>query len=189
LSFIAGTTPSLTVDNKHLFAELRKQLDWNITFLKSTTEKPETVDLKRAMTSSELGVTIDLTVQSKLEEKSYKVNVSFSQKYYNVTMSDSTVLRISGGKGQFSYKSTAAAAEEAKGAADSGSAVNNAMGGSIASSPAFLPVMMAVVALDPTGVLMKFNQILKIINKLYFININYGIRLDAFLKGMGEQTG
>jgi hypothetical protein len=188
LSFIAGTTPSLTVDNKHLFAELRKQLDWNITFLKSTTEKSETVDLKRAMTSSELGVTIDLTVQSKLEEKSYKVNVSFSQKYYNVTMSDSTLLRISGGKGQFSYKSTAAAAEEAKGAGDSGSAVNNAMGGSIASSPAFLPVMMAVVALDPTGVLMKFNQILKIINKLYFININYGIRLDAFLKGMGEQT-
>jgi hypothetical protein len=188
MSLYAGTNPTLSVDKKLLFADLRKQVEWTITFLKESTNKPESVEPKKAIGSSEMGVTLDLTVQSELAEKSYLVNVSFAKKYYNVTLGDGSLVRISGGRGQFKYQQTATLAE-AKGAADSGAAVNSAMGGSISSSPAFLPVMMAVVALDPTGVLMKFNQILKIINKLYFININYGTRLDAFLKGMGEQQG
>jgi hypothetical protein len=190
MSIFVATTPSLEVDKKFLYAELKKHLDWNITFLKSSTEKPEQVDLKMVKSALESGVTLDLNIQSVLSEKSYLVNVSFTKKYYNVTLEDGSLLRISTGRGQFSFKDkTAASAEQAQGAADSGTAINNAMGGSLSSSPAFMPAMMTVVALDPTGVLMKFNQILKIINKLYFININYGTRLEAFLKGMGEQTG
>ena len=40
----------------------------------------------------------------------------------------------------------------------------------------------AVGGFNFVGGIMKLAQILKIINKLYFININYGKRLDAFLK-------
>jgi hypothetical protein len=186
LSISVSTNPKLSEDNTVVYSELKKQLEWTIVLLKSTTNKPETVELKKAMTALATGITMDLTFQSKLQEKAYFVNCSFPQKYYNVTISSGTLLRISAGKGQFNYEE-ASGVEEAQGASDTGSAVNSAMGGSLTSSAAFLPVMMTVVALDPTGVLMKFNQILKIINKLYFININYGKRLDAFLKGMGEQ--
>jgi hypothetical protein len=187
MQYFVVTNPALKEDNALVYADLRRQLVWNIVFLKASTNKPENADLKKVTTASESRVTMDVTVQSTLEEKKYLVNVSFSQKYYNVTVGNVT-LRISGSRGQFGYE-IPTGLEEAKGAAGTGAAVGSAMGGSLSSSPAFLPVMMAVVALDPTGVLMKFNQILKIINKLYFININYGMKLDAFLQGMGEKVG
>ena len=37
------------------------------------------------------------------------------------------------------------------------------------------------MAADPTGTFFRFTKILQIVNKLYFININYGKRLEAFL--------
>ena len=40
--------------------------------------------------------------------------------------------------------------------------------------------------LDPTGLLVKFAQILKIINKIRFVNINFGSTLQAFLNKVGE---
>jgi hypothetical protein len=41
--------------------------------------------------------------------------------------------------------------------------------------------LIALIALDPTGTFFRFTKILQIVNKLYFININYGKRLEAFL--------
>jgi hypothetical protein len=43
-------------------------------------------------------------------------------------------------------------------------------------------IMGGLLALDPTGTFFRFTKILQIVNKLYFININYGKRLEAFLK-------
>jgi hypothetical protein len=48
-------------------------------------------------------------------------------------------------------------------------------------SPAGLAVVGALMAADPTGSFFRFTKILQIVNKLYFININYGKRLEAFL--------
>ena len=44
-----------------------------------------------------------------------------------------------------------------------------------------LAVMGTLLALDSTGTFFRFTKILQIVNKLYFININYGKRLEAFL--------
>jgi hypothetical protein len=44
-----------------------------------------------------------------------------------------------------------------------------------------LAVMGTLLAADPTGAFFRFTKILQIVNKLYFININYGKRLEAFL--------
>ena len=44
-----------------------------------------------------------------------------------------------------------------------------------------MAVSGALLALDPTGTFFRFTKILQIVNKLYFININYGKRLEAFL--------
>jgi hypothetical protein len=38
-------------------------------------------------------------------------------------------------------------------------------------------VITLIMAIDPTGTLLKFAQILKIINKIRFFNINFGSRL------------
>jgi hypothetical protein len=44
-----------------------------------------------------------------------------------------------------------------------------------------LALMGTLLAADPTGTFFRFTKILQIVNKLYFININYGKRLEAFL--------
>ena len=46
--------------------------------------------------------------------------------------------------------------------------------------------LFALLAVDPTGIFLRFCQILKIINKLYYININYGHKLDTFLSKLGS---
>ena len=48
-------------------------------------------------------------------------------------------------------------------------------------------VIGAVAAIDPTGIMIKFAQVLKLVNKLYYININFGRRLDAFLKRLEQE--
>jgi hypothetical protein len=49
------------------------------------------------------------------------------------------------------------------------------------NTPTGLGIMGGLLALDPTGTFFRFTKILQIVNKLYFININYGKRLEAFL--------
>ena len=54
-------------------------------------------------------------------------------------------------------------------------------------SPTLISViLMAITVIDPTGVLTRFSQMIKIVTKLYYININYGARLDTFLSRIGE---
>jgi hypothetical protein len=55
-------------------------------------------------------------------------------------------------------------------------------------SPAGLAVVGALMAADPTGSFFRFTKILQIVNKLYFININYGKRLEAFLAKSSTKT-
>jgi len=47
--------------------------------------------------------------------------------------------------------------------------------------PVSIGVLSFGLAADPTGTFFRFTKILQIVNKLYFININYGKRLEAFL--------
>jgi len=44
-----------------------------------------------------------------------------------------------------------------------------------------MALMGTLLAADPTGTFFRFTKILQIVNKLYFINVNYGRRLEAFL--------
>jgi len=55
----------------------------------------------------------------------------------------------------------------------------SALGGASASTPSGMGIMGGLLALDPTGTFFRFTKILQIVNKLYFININYGKRLGA----------
>ena len=65
-------------------------------------------------------------------------------------------------------------------ARDAGETASTLTGASITGNPVLTAGLFVIIALDPTGFLIRLIQILKIINKLYFININYGRRLDAF---------
>jgi len=55
-------------------------------------------------------------------------------------------------------------------------------------TPMGLGIMGGLLALDPTGTFFRFTKILQILNKLYFININYGKRLELFLYSLARFT-
>ena len=186
LEFQVDTLTSIAGANmKSLYLELRSTIVWNVTFIQVSSRRIEnTASFKSEVSSTALMLIHDLTLKQNLEEKNYKVNVSSTKIYYKATI-EGKIYRVSGFEGQFDFVQKSSA-KEVEGAKESGKAVGSAMGSGVSTSPAFLPVMMTIVALDPTGVLMKFNQILKIINKLYFININYGTRLTAFLSEMNS---
>lgn len=42
-------------------------------------------------------------------------------------------------------------------------------------------VVLSAMALDPTGTVFRFTKILQVINKLYYINVNFGANLEHFL--------
>lgn len=48
---------------------------------------------------------------------------------------------------------------------------------------AFFTVLMS---LDPTGLFLKFAQVLKIFNKIRFFHINFGVKLSSFLDQIGD---
>src|SRR5207237_2280615 len=58
------------------------------------------------------------------------------------------------------------------------SSMSSVSSGDSATSMSLMGTLMAA---DPTGTFFMFTKILQIVNKLYFININYGKRLEAFL--------
>ena len=47
-------------------------------------------------------------------------------------------------------------------------------------------IIILLLGADPSGTLVKLSQYLKTYNKLYFINVNYGKRLDTFLSRIGD---
>ena len=184
VQFVITTNPALNASQLSVYESVKASVDWQLMFVKAVTSQVDgNAQFKKTSSASKNGYMIDVTLINELTEKEYKVNLTNVKKYYNLTV-DGTMFRVSSGKIQVPYTNAITAAE-IEGPKATGAAIGTAIGGGLDSSPAFLPVMMTVVALDPTGVLMKFNQILKIINKLYFININYGKRLTAFLVNMG----
>ena len=70
-----------------------------------------------------------------------------------------------------------------------GEVVGFLAGNPLGSNPAFSEALMAAATLDPTGTLTRFTQVIKVTNRLYYININYGSRLDSFLKGIDKVSG
>jgi len=71
-----------------------------------------------------------------------------------------------------------------------GSGVNHLTGGSLNQNVLFTSsVTVLSIIIDPTGLTVRFSQTIRIASKLYFINVNYGTKLHAFLKKIGDHLG
>ena len=76
-------------------------------------------------------------------------------------------------------KSELAAAEQQAGAVGS-------MAPTTGTGLSLTITLFALISADPTGLLMRVSQILQVVSKLAFININYGTKLEAFFSKIGE---
>jgi hypothetical protein len=178
LSLILTTAITLPVNQTLFYQQMVQVLKLTLQF--SSVESGRVVQLSAStmMTPLDQGVQIDIVLTDFPPEKLYSVIVR-TQKAMNVTVGEE-MFRVGGTNGTFPMV-LKASLQEVAGAKAQGAAVGAMMGNNMAVTT----IIMTAVALDPTGVLMKFNQILKVINKLYFININYGTRLTVFLAQIG----
>jgi hypothetical protein len=178
LSLILTTAITLPVNQTLFYQSMTPILRMTIIFTSTTTNTTADLSFVHSLTPLESNVQLDISLKEFPPEKHYSVFVK-TQKALNVTLED-RLFRVGGTNGTFEYEAKASLTEIA-GAQAQGAAVGALMGNNLAITT----IIMTAVALDPTGVLMKFNQILKVINKLYFININYGTRLTVFLAQIG----
>jgi hypothetical protein len=181
LSLILTTAITLPVNQTLFYQEMTPVLRTYSQFFSVASGSGVSVSHSTGLIPLEEGIQIDITLNEYPPEKLYTFHIK-TQKALNVTLSGE-LYRVGGTNGSFPFE-TKVSLQEVAGAQQQGAAVGAMMGNNLAITT----IIMTAVALDPTGVLMKFNQILKVINKLYFININYGTRLTVFLAQIGGVT-
>jgi hypothetical protein len=124
-------------------------------------------------------VILDFTLPKGLPKEQYNVTlVGFT---FNMTEDNGTNYQIQVMNGSTVYYNKMIASELEL--TDKAAVIVRPLSTTVAApdSATGLAVMGTLLALDPTGTWYRFTKILQIVNKLYFININYGKRLEAFL--------
>jgi hypothetical protein len=182
LSLILTTAITLPVNQTLFYQALTPVLSLTVIFYLPDTKTQVSILNIATLTPLEEGIRVDIILKEFPPQKYYTVFVK-TQKAMNVTLGEE-MYRVGGTNGTFQYESKLSLLEVA-GAKAQGEAIGSLVGSGGNTGLAITTVLSTAVALDPTGVLMKFNQILKVINKLYFININYGTRLTVFLAQIG----
>ncbi len=166
------------LDDSTFYREVasRLRLEFVMTQTEGLLKENVSYDLNLVPISSAVRCNIRLTEIP--EKKSYSVqllsNESFqfehSGKYYIIYVNSSV-------ENAFSNEVDKQKVEAAE---ETGQTLSTAIGGGL-TGPAASAGIIGLLMLDPSGLLMRFSQLLKIATKLYYVNINYGRRLDAFL--------
>src|SRR3990167_7250689 len=169
-------------------AALSGQLSLEVKFTGLVSQTVESIDFAR-----KFGYVIDniysmfIYVTGIPNEQEYTVEVSTSAPQ-NVTINSTSFVLL-----PFSYKNATYKSKvnpgELKAAAAQGQLASAFMGQVPIKSEASGEVIGMAASADPTGVVTRFSQILKIASKLNYININYGRRLTAFLESTETFSG
>ena len=126
---------------------------------------------------------LDYTFTSALSKPKYSVKYSAVLKSLSRIL-QSEDLELKAEEFHFEYENTKFVTEELKTSAEQGQVVGALTGGLGSSSPALAESISAAASLDPTGLITRFSQIIKIFNRIYYINVDFGSKLNAFLEGV-----
>ena len=129
-------------------------------------------------------IQIQLTVPPKaqlLQSGVYTVKIVNQSKYASTINGQQYIIFDFEGVDQLKNtvsKSELAAAEQQAGAVGS-------MAPTTGTGLGLTITLFAFISADPTGLLMRVSQILQVVSKLAFINIDYGTKLEAFFSKIG----
>jgi hypothetical protein len=156
-----------------------------VNFTDTATNQVENVQFKQTLKKVTGGLTLTIKVEGNPKGNEYSVTSSSVNGLRVSDVSTIWYVTIQGGKAKFTVLLNAA---EVKVVEQQAAPVAYTTSVSSGDSAASMSLMGTLMAADPTGTFFRFTKILQIVNKLYFININYGKRLEAFLaKSAPEQ--
>jgi hypothetical protein len=176
--------PVTIVNSKEIYDYLKNTLQLHITI----AGKDGTIYYNANPVIS-LSVTSDgIVLQVKFEDNfaptqtDNEINISCDE--VPLFMINGTPVGYYGFSSNFDYKAPVLKAQIIS-AEQKGDFVQSLVSVSEPSGTLFTTTIFTLALLDPSGLIVRLCQILKIISKLYFININYGKRLEAFLSKTG----
>ena len=187
---------SSLVDFSYTLSPLTANLSLPLQVLRDLSSK---IELKLVFKPKEGGqeevprVKSTVTVQNWLLVADISIESSLSLKDYVVTASVQNEISVQSGNSKYLFLGSSTSSEylnpvtaaQLQVAQKRGETSSYLLAAADTSNPVVFMGLFAMLALDPTGILLRLCQILKIVNKLYFININYGQKLDAFLSRLG----
>jgi hypothetical protein len=170
--------PQTALITEAMFTSLESQLQLEVNFTDTATNQVENVQFKQTLKKVTGQMTYTIKLTSILSGNNYNVKVGSNQQFLKKEGSNKILIKFDTTsvvfKNILNSKDLAAAESQA-------APVSSMSTVSSGDSAASMSLMGTLMAADPTGTFFRFTKILQIVNKLYFININYGKRLEAFL--------
>ena len=168
-----------------LVLEVKNKLPITVTFTDTATNQVEQVDFKQEIKEIKNILIVLVNLKGVMKKKEYLVSI-FSLDELQIEQNGKLYwVKLEGAKVLYKNPTSGNDIENAEKFAAPVATMTNLVNGDSALS---LSLMGGLLAADPTGTFFRFTKILQIVNKLYFININYGKRLEAFLAKSAESA-
>jgi hypothetical protein len=129
-------------------------------------------------------MTIDIRLQEPFTGTSYRVR--FTPDRNRGFVDQDIVYGLQAFEFDVGYTNTKEPASELSKFQTQGQLLSGAIAGLPIKNQAAIDTISFLVSLDPTGIVTRLSQTLKLLSKIYLLNINFGDRLTVFLEGIEE---
>ena len=174
---------SSAADTLGILNLIRAKLNYSILIIDPEGNQEE-IPFKANLLSTKSSLQLDLTFTSAAKKSgNYEIKISSNESFpldYN-----GNPYQVLAWSGSTSYTSSASS-EDLKAASDQANTLTSLTPPTSSSSASVTLAMFAIISADPTGLLMRISQILQVVSKLAFINVQYGQKLESFLSKIGE---
>ena len=182
MSITRGSLSDISIDTYRRISNL---ISYRISFKQSSSSTLD--DVRSSMSVSNVGseCTIDLTLASIPPNRRYTVTISNDEQDIPLDGMIHRILHTDMNR-EYDYGDDP---DAVRSASSLGSGMGSILNGQPIKNEAAVELMLAAASSDPTGLMAKFSQFLKILSKLSYLNMNFGSRLGAFFNSSQGITG
>lgn len=155
-----------------------------VTYTNLNGNIKEAVVAKTVVNTAGDYMTIDINFLEPLQANSYRVR--FSADRSRGFIDETIVYGLKVFEFDLDYTNRKESAAELAKFSSQGRIISGMMMGVPIKNQAATDTVSLLVSMDPTGLITRLSQMLKLMSKLYLLNINFGDRLTAFLESIEE---
>ena len=181
------TIATPTISDASTTASLLRSVPIDLQFLDSISQMPDGASRRVTTPVSNDALIINVVFTNLLQANQYFVIFNSSQTI-NLTIGG-TAYQIAPLFGNFSYKNPNALPSQLSPVENQAVVISSMTAWIPAKDSTSAEVVNIAVSADPTGIVMRFAQIIKLLNRVYYLNINFGNKLGHFLKQIEFVSG
>ena len=155
----------------------------------TNTMYPQLYELTKTIGTATSWLTLDLSFADRtlLKEENYHIVMFTSNpRVLTTNIPGSRIIRVELLRSTVSFFYKEPLTEEYDTGRKQGLTLRSALGGPAVGSGLAVLASWGAMALDPSGLLLKVSQLLKLVSRLFYLNVAYGHRLNGFLSGLNN---